>query len=124
MKKFKQTDFWISCILIVGFLVWGLIKMDETCIIGYFVVGGWHITSMFIHALNEWFIEKGSRRLYYHWTVFWTFVTVVIGFFIPPIVFIVLFALLLAAPFMAVYYTWICYTEVYIKMQRPIALLK
>lgn len=124
MKKFKQIDCWISCILIVTFLIWSLIKQDETFIIGYFVVGGWHIISMFIHIINNWFIEKGGSRNSYHWIVFWIFATAGLGFIFNPLLYILLVAMLFAAPFMAVYYTWLCYNEVYVKMQRPIALLK
>jgi hypothetical protein len=34
------------------------------------------------------------------------------------------FKIIFAAPFMAIGYTMMCYKEVYVKMQRPLALLK
>jgi hypothetical protein len=34
------------------------------------------------------------------------------------------FLLLLSAPLMAFYYIYICYQEIFVKMQRPLALLK
>ena len=124
MKKFKRIDFWISCILITMFLVLSLIKMDETFIIGYFVVGGWQVISMIIHAVNNWFTQKGGARHSYHWTVFWLFILTGTCFFIPVIILFILFPMLFAAPFMALYYTWLCYNEVYVKMKRPIEILK
>ena len=64
MKTFKKTDFWISCLLITGFIIASLIRMDSTLIIGYFTVGGWHVISMVVHSLNRWFTEKGSARYF------------------------------------------------------------
>ncbi len=114
MKKFKQVDLLINIILISGFLIVSLIKQDMTFMTGYFVVGGWQVISMIVHAWNHWFTHKGARY-YYHWITFISLITMPVGSF---------WLLLFVAPVMAVYYTWICYNEVYVKMQRPLAQLK
>ncbi len=124
MKKFKQMDAWISIILIIVFTMLSLIRLDDTFLIGYFVVGGWQVISMIIHAVNGWFCEKGSKRYRYHWIVGITLLTVLLGLGIYPLLFIILLVLLFIAPLMAVWYCWLCYEEVYVKMQRPLSLLK
>ncbi len=50
MKKFKKIDAWVSAVLIIGFAVPSFINQDATFIIGYFVVGGWQVISMLLHA--------------------------------------------------------------------------
>ncbi len=124
MKKFKTLDVWISIVLIIGFLAFGLIKLDETFIYGYYVVGGWQLISMVVHFINHWFThDAGTRAVYQKW-VFIIFITTGISLVYPLITMIILLVLLFAAPFMAVFYTFICYDEVYTKMQRPLAQLK
>lgn len=116
MKKIKLADFWISVALIIIFLVISLIKQDNTFIIGYFVVGSWQTLSMIVHAYTDWFNEKMSKRRVYHWITAISLVTMPLGSF---------WILVFTAPFMAIYYTWICYNEVFIKMQqRPLYQLK
>jgi hypothetical protein len=93
-------------------------------LLGYFVVGGWQVISMIVHAANGWFTEGGSKRYTYHWIVVITFMIVLLGFAIYPILIYLLFMLLFVSPFMAVYYTWLCFDEVRKMNQRPLALLK
>lgn len=115
MKQFKTIDLFISIILITGFAIYWLIKRDESFFIGYFVVGGWQVISMLVHVYNKCFIHKGGKRFIYHWIAFISVVTMPVGSF---------WILLFTAPFMAAYYTYLCYHEVYVRMQRPLALLK
>ncbi|CAN5772617.1 hypothetical protein BH11BAC4_BH11BAC4_25590 [soil metagenome] len=116
MKKFKLIDFWMSILLIIVFLVLTIINKDYTFITGYAVTGSWQVISMLVHAHNHWFTYKGGVRRSYHW------ITVVSLLSIPVGSFLVLFFL---APVMAIYYTYLCYDEVYVKMQqRPLSLLK
>lgn len=124
MKKFKIIDTWISIILITGFLLTSLIKRDQTFIYGYFVVGAWQIISMIIHGINGWFTNKGGKRYTYHFIVITLICFSLIGLLFYPFLMLVLVVLIFAAPFMAVAYTMMCYKEVYVKMQRPLALLK
>ena len=124
MRAFKKIDFWISCFLIVGFTIAGLVRMDLTFIIGYFTVGGWHVISMITHAVNKWFTEKGDNRNFYHCAVLWIFILAGLGYFVPPMLIIIMYIMLLIAPIMAIYYTWLCWHEVNVKMKRPIEFLK
>jgi hypothetical protein len=124
MKRFKLIDTWISLVLIGVFLLLTLARRDYVFMIGYFVVGGWQVVSMLVHALNGWFCEEGGKRYVYHWVVVITIIMALLGLAIFPLLYLILVVLLFAAPFMAFYYTWICYEEVYVKMQRPLAMLK
>lgn len=123
MKTFKKYDFWIQVSLLISFLVASLIRMDETFVVGYFVVGAWQLISMLIHFFNNWFNEKGTVRYYYHWTTFILVACMLIGCIIYYF-FVVFVPLLFFAPFMALFYAWLCYKELYHKMQRPLAQLK
>ncbi|MEO8770760.1 MAG: hypothetical protein ABI402_11760 [Ferruginibacter sp.] len=115
MKKYKIIDTWISTILISIFALIYLVSLDFGYVItGYFIVGSWQLISMIVHAWNHWFTAKGSARIYYHWFVGVCLISIPISFEV----------LLYMAPFMAAYYTWICYEEVYIKMKRPLSILK
>jgi hypothetical protein len=115
MKKFKKIDTWISIILITGFAIATIIRRDYTFIIGYFVVGGWQVISMLVHASFRCFTEKKSIRYGYHWITAISLLTMPFGSF---------WILLFTAPFMAVFYTWMCFDEVRKMNQRPLALLK
>ncbi|UEG50333.1 hypothetical protein LK994_02440 [Ferruginibacter lapsinanis] len=115
MKKFKTIDIYISIVLIVFFLILSLIKRNSTFFVGYFVVGAWQVISMIVHVVKKWFTQKGGVRFVYHWITLISLVTIPIGSF---------WILLFTAPFMAVFYTWICYKEIYVKMVRPLDQLK
>lgn len=80
--------------------------------------------SMIVHAVNGWFTHRKAGRYYYHATATILAALSLIGFLVSPIFLLVMVVLLFAAPFMAIYYTWLCYQEVNVKMQRPLAALK
>ncbi|MFT3979818.1 MAG: hypothetical protein QM687_05055 [Ferruginibacter sp.] len=124
MKKFKQIDLIISIALIIIFLIYGILSKDFKFITGYFVVGGWQVISMLVHQFNHWFIQKGSSRLFYHNMVVILIAVTAFSLLIPLFSLVLLFFLLFAAPVMAVMYSLICYNELSVKMQRPLALLK
>ncbi len=115
MKKFKEVDMWISIVLIVGFSIATLINRDTTFIIGYFVVGGWQVISMIVHAVTKTFTHSRGYRFVYHWIAFISVITMPIGSF---------WILLFTAPVMAVYYTGLCYTELKKINERPLSILK
>ena len=115
MKKFKIIDLYTSIILITGFTVCWLIRKDDSFFLAYFVVGGWQVVSMLVHAYNRCFTYKKGSRYIYHRITLVSLVTMPFGSF---------WILLFAAPFMAIYYTCLCYHEVYVKMQRPLAVLR
>ena len=124
MEKFKTIDVWVNTGLIAAAVLFGLNCADGKFIIGYFVVGGWQVISMFIHAVNGWFCAKDSARRIYHNMVIVILVIVPLSFVFYPISFLLLMALLFVSPFMAVYYTALCYNEVKTINQRPLAFLK
>jgi hypothetical protein len=133
MKTYKQIDFWGSIILISGFIIASFIRMDATFIIGYFVVGAWQLVSIIVHGVKRWFTRKGSSRLFYQHLIivlacaltgaFVIFLTAheVGGIFLM----VILFALLITAPFLAISYTIICYNELFVAIpKRELAHLK
>ena len=125
MRTFKLIDVWVSMVLILIFIVIGLIKPDYEYIIwGYFITGAWQVISMLVHAIKGWFCEKGGVRYNYHWSVVIVIMVTLLGLAIYLLLYLWLFALLFAAPLMAIGYTAICYKEVYGKMRRPLDFLK
>lgn len=125
MKKFKIIDYWISIGLIAGFTILNLIEHDiEYLGMGYFIVGGWQCISMLVHFMKDWFMKKWGVRSIYHIAVLIIIGLLVLGYLGFDITIYVLFALLYTAPFMAVFYTWLCWQEVHVKMKRPMAVLK
>ncbi len=120
MQQFKVIDFWVNTGLIISFIIIGILEgtddfLSNGFLTGYFVVGGWQVISMLVHAYNRCFTNRRGARYIYHWITFIAVGTMPAGSF---------WILFIAAPFMAVYYTYLCYKETYIKMQRPLALLK
>jgi hypothetical protein len=115
MKQFKIIDFWISCILIAGFAIASIYNGGWTFLIGYIVVGSWQVISMVVHLITGTFIYKKGARYVYNWITLISLITMPVGS---------IFILYFTAPFMAVYYTYLCYEETYVKMKRPLALLK
>lgn len=116
MKKFKLIDWWLNITLYAAFLVSSLVTLDGLILItGYFVIGGWQVISMVIHEYKSWFTEKKRARRNYHWITLISVITLPVGSFV---------ILLFLAPVMAAYYCWLCYDELYVKMQRPLSLLK
>ena len=119
MHQFKIIDFWINIGLIIS--TFTICKLEGAAdflhngfLIGYFIMGGWQVISMLVHAYNRCFTYKWGARYIYHWITLIAVITMPGSFWI----------LIIAAPFMAIFYTWLCYKETYIKMQRPLALLK
>jgi hypothetical protein len=116
MKTFKLIDFWVSVGLIIAFLALSVITLDDTFFIGYFVVGGWQVISMIVHALTKTFTYWPGARYAYHWITLISIITMPVGSFM---------ILIIAAPVMAVFYATLCGYEVFVKMnRRPLAILK
>jgi hypothetical protein len=116
MKTYKWIDAYISACLIVFFLVQFIVAGSlEQVIIAYFITGAWQTISMIIHAVNKWFTRKWGPRHTYHWITVASWVSLPIGSY---------WILLFTAPFMAVFYTVLCFHECFTKMSRPISVLK
>lgn len=123
MKIFKLYDLVASLVLIIAFLVISLFQRDYSFLIGYFVVGGWQLISILVHVHYKWFTRAGGKRYYYTWSVFIIITTAILGFIIYPFL-LIFYIMLFAAPFMAIYYAWICYTEVRVIYKHELIQLK
>lgn len=123
MRTFKMADLLCSIVLITGFTFISIIRMDQTFLYGYLVVGGWQVVSMVIHAFKNWFNEKGSTRKIYHWVVT---IIIALGITAPLIqpFFFIFYIMLFFSPVLAVFYTLLCLHEVKRMNRRPLALLK
>ncbi len=120
MRQFKIFDFWINIGLITSSVTISMLEgaedfLHNSFLLGYFIVGGWQVISMLVHVFNRCFTYKWGARYIYHWITLIALVTMPAGSF---------WILFIAAPFMAIFYTWLCYRETYIKMQRPLSVLK
>lgn len=120
MKAFKLVDFWVSAGLIIACTTISVIEgwgdfLNNSFLAGYFIVGTWQVISMLVHVFTRTFTHAWGARSIYHWITLLALITMPVGSF---------WILLFTAPFMAVYYTWLCYREVYVKMQRPLSVLK
>ena len=124
MKTFKQFDLLFSVVLIALFALLSAIRQDLIFITGYFVVGGWQLVSMIVHAVNGWFTSKGSVRYIYHRVVAVLFGLTVLGFALFPLLMVILYLMLFAAPVMAVIYTVICRNEYALLKNRALIQLK
>lgn len=124
MKKFKRADYIISTVLIIGFIACYYLKTEKTYFTGCLVVGGWQILSMIVHAINRCFINKNGLRFIYQYVVLILIVTVIVSVLFLDSGITILNFLYYTAPAMAIFYTWLCYHEVTVKMRRPLALLK
>lgn len=120
MKNFKIYDCWINTGLIISCIVINMTELpgslvSSSVLTSYFIVGGWQVISMIIHTVTKTITYKPARRYAYHWIGFIAVITMPIGSF---------WILVFTAPFMALYYTWMCFDEVQKMKQRPLAILK
>lgn len=116
MRYFKLFDFRLSILLFITLSIWLLINPSlDNIIEAYFIIGGWQLISMLIHEWNKWFISRNSTRRIYHLVSLACLIAIPFGF---------AWVLVFISPLMAGYYIFICGKELYVKMQRPLALLK
>lgn len=114
MKQFKKADAWISVILILGSIVVSSIVQGYSFIGCYIIVGAWQVISMLVHFCKRWFTEKSGIRTVYHIITLLALVSFPLSMYV----------LLFIAPFMALFYTILCFDEVYHKMRRPMSQLR
>ncbi|CAN5649411.1 hypothetical protein BH10BAC2_BH10BAC2_00430 [soil metagenome] len=91
--------------------------------VSYFIIDGYQLAGMLVHEFNKWFTVRDTARRYYHNISY----TISICMILTPLVGftgIVFFPLLYIAPFMAIYYTWLCYKETFVYLKRPLSILK
>ena len=123
MKTFKLTDWIISLGLMVFFLLAALARVPRIINYAYVVTAGWQLLSMIVHAYNGWFTRKGGIRLGYHWLVTGLILMSLSCIFLPYFFFVMIITLL-TAPFLAAFYTWMCFEEWQRLSRRPLAVLK
>jgi hypothetical protein len=119
MKRIKQIDLYGQLVIISGFVVATLLWENASFIIGYFVVGLWQVISMLMHYLKGWNMRRGGKRYIYLYISAFTILLLAGAFILPRYLFIIFYIMLFAAPFMAIYYTIICYMEVANAERRP-----
>lgn len=125
MRKFKRFDVWFNCVLILLSLTLAMVNSTALdWMYGYFIVGGWQIISMLVHAKMHWFTDKRSFRIIYHHIVAAIIALAIAGIYIPDMLYLIMVSLLFIAPIMAISYTLMCYREYRLSIQRPLALLK
>ena len=124
MKKFKIADYIICTVLIIGFIAYYFFKIEKIYFTGCLVVGAWQILSMIVHAVNKCFINKNGPRFIYHCVILILIATLIVSVLFLDSGTTILNFLYYTAPTMAIFYTWLCYHEVTLKMRRPLALLK
>ncbi|HEY6502499.1 MAG TPA: hypothetical protein VIZ28_00870 [Chitinophagaceae bacterium] len=109
MKVFKIIDATISLALILVLSIWYLQDPSfDSLIESYLITGGWQLISMFVHAIGKWFTKKWGVRYVYHWIALISVVTMPMGS---------IWILAFTAPFMAIFYTCLCYYEVFMRMK-------
>ncbi|MET0391983.1 MAG: hypothetical protein ABW019_02530 [Chitinophagaceae bacterium] len=116
MRAFKLIDAGISlALLIILGIEWMKDNTMHQVVNSYFIIGGWQVISMVVHAWEKWFTRKYSIRHIYHWIAFISLVTLPIGSY---------WILFVAAAPMAVFYTGLCFVECAVKVRRPLSLIK
>lgn len=116
MRKFKLTEAWLNTVLFIALSIWCIIENNkDTCLRSWFIISWVQVAGMFIHELKRWFTGYEGLRRKWH-------LVAALGILCLPLgSFTILFY---AAPLTGICYIFICFHEVYIKMQRPLALLK
>jgi hypothetical protein len=112
---FKLSDWTINIVLIAWFVFQKYWTDFDIMINAYFIVGGWQVISMVTHALSNWYVRKYNARYIYHWITFISVITMPAGSF---------WILGVTAPFMALFYTFLCSIELYKAYRTYIAGIK
>jgi hypothetical protein len=115
MRVFKITDIGISLVMLIIFSI--QYNTEDTLnwlFTSYFITGGWQSISMLIHAINSWHTRKWGTRYIYHWIAFISVITIPVGSY---------WILAFTAPFMAIFYTGLCFVEIRKEEKRPSELL-
>jgi hypothetical protein len=113
MKYFKLADGLIS----TGLLAWYAIHWPDSIdhfINACLIVGGWQAFSQVVHEIKKWFTIRYNVRYCYHRLSFILLITIPLGS---------IWILGALAPFMAVFYTFLCTVEFFRIRKRPLQLV-
>ena len=122
MKRFKQVDLFGQIALVITLTIVSLARHDATFLYAYVIVGAWQVVSMLVHQVNKWHSSRRSRRYYYHRVSACT-LGIMATAFLFPLLFVLWYIMLFAAPAMAIYYIAICFHEVFYPAKRPLELV-
>jgi len=125
MQNFKPLDCLIQVLLLVGSLVYSLFfkNFGDLFLASYFVVGGWQMISVLVHALSSASYRIPARKIYL-WILLVTVVStgIVIGLSMSgsgDFLIMWLFGILFWTAAMAIFYFIICILETQ-KMKKAI----
>lgn len=111
MKTFERFDVIMQWSLIVASVAYLGVKEElEYLIHAYFLVGGWQMISMIVHAIawrNDPSWRRG-RRIYSGSVFLIVVITALSAWLELPIVFWIFYGLLFLSPFMAIFYAGLC----------------
>lgn len=117
MKKFKKIDCIVQAVLLLAALCWNLLGVsrgrflgNEPFVIPYFTIGGWQLMSVLVHAIKPMYNKKILRRIYL-FVLLAVVAGAILAYFQGDAVLLFFYALLVAAPFMAMYYCIVCIAE-------------
>ncbi len=117
MKMFKLIDAVISSLLILITGIWMLVtqEMLAPLLFFYMFVGTWHCISMLVHTFKKWDILGNYVRWCYHFISLVLLIGMPLG---------TIEILMFTSPFLAIFYTALCFYEIRVINLRPIQLLK
>lgn len=129
MKTYKLIDFIIGCLLIISSVLFILFKRNDFLFAGYFIVGGWQLTSAIAHrTLKKHFIASGYRRIYEIAVIIVLLGGIIsyigLAFSGGSVLFLFLYILLYFSPVLAIYYQVVCYIEYRLLIKRAFIHLK
>jgi hypothetical protein len=122
MRTFKLINCWLQ-IIVIAVTLGLMIILPLDFFYAYFIVGGIQFLSMLIHEAIAIFTSSGTTRRRYHNIVYVVVLCMVAGIWLPPF-WLIYIPLLFLPPFMAAYYSWLCYRETYVYIKRPLSILK
>ena len=104
----KKIDLGLQILFFSVGLLSGLRESVDLFIAMYFVLGGWQVGSCLVHhfALPQ---SRSATRRHYAWTIAIIGILTVVTI---PLFLITGFGLLIASPFIAIWYGLICYNEI------------
>jgi glucan phosphoethanolaminetransferase (alkaline phosphatase superfamily) len=117
MKSFKQWDWIVQTVLILAsiFVSLALRRTGDLFLLSYFVVGGWQMISVAVHALNPAIYRSVARKVYL-WLLLLTVLSTIIVILISmnsnsDFILGWLVGILFWTPALALFYLVICIWE-------------
>ncbi|MDB5249093.1 MAG: hypothetical protein JWQ40_3487 [Segetibacter sp.] len=122
MRAFKKIDLLIQVMLVIVFTIIEIVHSKSLFILALYILGGWQLISMLIHWANKWHPMKGGRRFSFQIVFVALFVLASLAELVFQKVFLQHF-LLFTLPVLSIYYSYICYMEIFYYSKRPLELI-